>query len=85
MSTLVKGITMSKIKEELQRIQDREYEETINFMEWVCDQQQDVGVKNDTKEVGEDIIVSSTTGTSIVSVITLKAVNNIYYEPKQGA
>jgi len=69
---------MSKIKDELERIREREFEEYINFMEWVCDQEVS---ESDTKEVEEGSKESSTTGTSIVPTNTLKPVNNNDYNP----
>jgi len=75
---------MSKIKDELGRIQEREFEEYVSFMEWVCEQQQEVS-KNDMNEVEKDSKEPSTAGTSIVPANTLKAVNNINYNPQIGA
>ena len=71
---------MSKIKDELMRIQQEEYEHYISFMEWVCDQKVEVSV-NVTKEEEEDSAESSTPRTSIVPANTLKAANNINYNP----
>ena len=76
---------MSKIKDEMERIQEIEFEQYVSFMEWVCDQQQEVSENNDTKEVEEDSLKSSTTGTSIVHKNTLNAVNNIDFNPQIGA
>ncbi|MCD6654382.1 MAG: hypothetical protein LT067_06410 [Sulfurovum sp.] len=73
---------MSKIKDELQRIRETEFDQYVSYMEWVCDQEVS---ESDTKEVEEDIKMSSTTGASIVHYNTLKAVNNIDYYPKLGA
>ena len=69
---------MSKVKDEMERIQEREFDQYVSFMEWVCEQE--VG-ENDTNEVEEDTEMSSTTGTSIVPANTLKAANNISYNP----
>jgi len=76
---------MSKIKDELQRIQEIEFEQYVSFMEWVCDQQQEVSESNGAKEVEEDSIEPSTTGTSIVHQNTLNSANNINYNPCKGA
>ncbi len=75
---------MSKIKDELERIREKEYEQYVSFMEWVCDQQQEVSDCN-TNEEEEDSSEPSTPRTSIVPANTLKAVNNINYNPKLGA
>ena len=71
---------MSKIKEQLQRIQDNEFEQYVNFMEWVCDQKPEV--RDDVNEGEEDLEESSSMGTSIVHQ---NALNNPDYNPKQGA
>lgn len=76
---------MSKIKDQITRENDLKMEQYHSFMEWVCDQQQEVSKNEDTKEVEESSNEPSTTGTLIVSVNTLKAVNNINYNPKLGA
>ena len=75
---------MSKIKDELQRIQEIEFEQYVSFMEWVCDQQQEVS-DCDTNEEEEDLIKPSTTRTSIVPTNTLNSANNINYNPCKGA
>ena len=75
---------MSKIKDEMQRIQEIEFEQYVSFMEWVCDQQE-VSESNATKEVEEDSNEPSTTGTSIVHQNTLNSANNIDYNPCKGA
>ena len=76
---------MSKIKDEMERTKEIEYEQYVSFMEWVCDQKTEVSESNGTKEVEEDTEVSSTTGTSIVSANTLNTANNINYNPCKGA
>jgi len=73
---------MSKIKDELQRIRETEFDQYVSFMEWVCNQEVS---ESDTKEVEESSNKPSTTGTSIVHKNTLKPVNNINYNPKIGA
>ena len=75
---------MSKIKEQVERYYEQEMEPYYSFMEFVCDQEQEVS-ESDTNEVEEGSKESSTTGTSIVHHNTLKAVNNINYNPKLGA
>ena len=77
-----KGEIMSKIKEQMQRDQDFEMEQYYSFMEWVCDQEQEVSESDDTKEGEEDSVEPSTTETSIVHQ---KALNNIDYNPQIGA
>lgn len=72
---------MSKIKNELERIHEIEFEQYVSFMEWVCDQQLEVSNDN-TNEVEEDSNKPSTAGTSIVHQ---KALNNPDYNPKLGA
>lgn len=74
---------MSKIKDEIECIREREYEQYVSFMEWVCDQQE--VNENDANEVEESSKEPSTTGTSIVPANALKAVNNITYNPEIGA
>ena len=76
---------MSKIKDELQRIQEIEFEQYVSFMEYVCDQQQEVSESNGTDEVEEDSKEPSTTRTSIVPTNTLNSANNIDYNPCKGA
>jgi len=72
---------MSKIKDEMERIRQQEYEQYVSFMEWVCDQEVSV---DDTNEEEEDSREPSTTGTSIVAINTLKAVNNADYNPNRS-
>lgn len=81
MSTLVKGVKMSKIKDELERILEIELEHYVSFMEWVCDQQSEVS-DNDVNGVEEDSKKPSTLRTSIIHQ---KAFNNPDYNPKIGA
>ena len=76
---------MSKIKDEMERTKEIEFEQYVSFMEWVCDQKIEVSEHVDTKEVEEDLIKSSTTGTSIVHQNTLNSANNINYNPCKGA
>ena len=71
---------MSKIKDEMERIQELEFERYVSFMEWVCDQRE-VSENDVTNEEEEDSIEPSTPRTSIVPINTLKAVNNINYNP----
>jgi len=71
---------MSKVKDAMERMQEKEFDEYINFMEWVCDQEVSVNV---TKEVEENTNVPSTTRTSILTSNTLKAANNINYNPNR--
>ena len=80
MSISAKGVKMSKIKEELQRIQDNEFEQYVSFMEWVCDQKPEV--RNDVNEAEEDSKEPSTKGSIIVHQ---NALNNPDYNPKLGA
>ncbi len=75
---------MSKIKDEMQRIQEIEFEQYVSFMEYVCDQQQEVSDCN-TNEEEEDSKEPSTTETSIVPINTLNSANNINYNPCKGA
>ncbi len=74
---------MSKIKDEMERIQQQEFEQYVSFMEWVCDQQK-VSENDVTKEVEKGSIESSTTGTSIVHQNTLNPVNNIDFNPNRS-
>ncbi len=73
---------MSKIKDEMMRIQEEEYEQYVSFMEWVCDRKNEVS-ENCTNEEEEDSNKPSTAGTSIVPVNTLTVANNANY--KTGA
>ena len=61
-----KGGTMAKIKEELLRIQEQEYEAYVSFMEWVCDQKHEMSDYDVIKEEEEDPKEPSTPRTSIV-------------------
>ncbi|WP_415405749.1 hypothetical protein ACLHDG_08260 [Sulfurovum sp. CS9] len=76
---------MSKIKDEMERTQEIEYEQYVSFMEWVCDQKAAVSESDSTNEVEEDSLKSSTTRTSIVPANTLNSANNINYNPCKGA
>ena len=69
---------MSKIKDELERIREREFDEYVSFMEWVSDQEVSVDVSNEEEE---SIDIPSTPGTSILTENTLKAINNAEYNP----
>ena len=73
---------MSKIKDQIERDHEHEMEQYYSFMEWVCDQKQEVSENDVTKEVDEDSEETSPTRTSIVHQ---KALNNIDYNPKLGA
>ena len=75
---------MSKIKDQIERDHEHEMEQYYSFMEWVCDQQIEVS-DSVTNEEEEDSNKSSTNGTSIVPTNTLKAVNNIDFNPQLGA
>ena len=75
---------MSKIKDEMERTKEIEFEQYVSFMEWVCDQKTAVSESNGTKEVEEGSKEPSTTGTSIVSTNTLKAANNRNYNPNRS-
>ena len=72
---------MSKIKEHLERIQQKEFDEYVSFMEYVCDQEVNREVINEEEE---DLSMPSTTGTSIVPANTLKAANNPDYNPSRS-
>ena len=74
---------MSKIKEQMERDHEIEMEENYSFMEWVCDQKQEVSV-SDTNEEEEDTEMSSTPRTSIVHQNTLNPVNNMNYNPNRS-
>ena len=69
---------MSKIKDEMERIREREFDQYVSFMEYVCEQEVSVNVTNEEEESSNEL---STTGTSIVPANTLKAVNNINFNP----
>ena len=72
---------MSKIKDQMERDHEREMELYSSFMEYVRDQQKEVSESDATKEEEEDTEMSSTPQTSIVPANTLKAANNINYNP----
>ncbi len=74
---------MSKIKDQMERDHEREIEQYISFMEWVCDQNLEVS-EAVTKEEEEDSSKPSTPGTSIVPANTLKTVNNADYNPTRS-
>ena len=76
---------MSKIKDEMERIREIEFEQYVSFMEWVCDQKHEVSDYVTNEEEEESQKESSTPRTSIVPANTLKVVNNINYTPKIGA
>ena len=69
---------MSKMKDEMDRIHEKEFDEYVSFMEYVCDQEVSVDVANEEEESSNK---PSTTGTSIVPANTLKTVNNADYNP----
>ena len=74
---------MSKIKDEMERIREMEFDQYVSFMEWVCDQQQEVS-ETVTNEEEESLEKPSTPGTSIVPTNTLKPVNNSNYNPNRS-
>ncbi|KYJ87533.1 hypothetical protein [Sulfurovum riftiae] len=74
---------MSKIKDQMERDHEREMEQYISFMEWVCDQNLEVS-EAVTKEEEEDSLKPSTPRTLIVPANTLKAANNINYNPNRS-
>ena len=76
---------MSKIKDQMERDHEREMEQYYSFMEWVCDQRQEVSESDATNEVEEDSNEPSTPRTSIVPANTLNSINNINYNPCKGA
>ena len=76
---------MSKIKDQMERDHEHEMEQYYSFMEWVCDQRIEESESDATSEVEEDLIKPSTSRTSIVHHNTLKAANNINYNPCKGA
>jgi hypothetical protein len=71
------------MKDKMERIREIEFEQYVSFMEWVCDQKQDVS-ESDTSEEEEDSLKPSTARTSIVPANTLKAANNINYNPNRS-
>ena len=71
---------MSKMKDHLERIRQEELEQYVSFMEWVCDQKQEVSV-NVTNEEEDSQKEPSSGRSSIVPANTLKAANNINYHP----
>ena len=71
---------MSKVKDAMERMQDKEFDEYVSFMEWVCDQEVSVDVTNEEEE---DFNKPSTPRTSILTSNTLKAANNINYNPNR--
>ena len=75
---------MSKMKEKMAKDHEHEMELYYSFMEFVCDQKNEVSKSDVTKEAEEGTEVSSTTGTSIVPTNTLKAANNPNYNPNRS-
>ena len=73
---------MSKIKDAMERDQEIEFDQYVSFMEWMCDQKE--VSETVTNEEDEDFTKSSTPGTSIVPANTLKAANNIDYNPNRS-
>ena len=67
---------MSKIKDEMERIREIEFDQYVSFMEWMCDQKVSEDVTNEEEESTD---VPSTPGTSIVPANTLKVANNPDY------
>ncbi len=74
---------MSKIKDQMERIQQQEFEQYVSFMEWVSDQRPEMS-ECDTNEEEENSQESSTPGTSIVHQNTLKPANNSDYNPNRS-
>ena len=74
---------MSKVKDEMMRIQEEEFDQYVSFMEWVCDRKNEVSENIGIIEEEENLKKSSTAGTSIVPVNTLTVANNANY--KTGA
>ena len=79
-----KGEIMSKVKDEMERIQQQEFEQYVSFMEWVCENKPEVS-ENSTFEEEESSKEPSTPRTSIVPSTTLKVANNVNYDPRIGA
>ncbi len=75
---------MSKIKDELERIRELEFEQYVSFMEWMCDQKEVSESCSIEEEESHPIEKPSTTGTSIVPTNTLRAVNNRNYNPNRS-
>ena len=75
---------MSKIKDEMERTKEIEFEQYVSFMEWVCDQELEVSESNDANEVEENSKESSTPRT-FVPINTLNPANNSNYNPCKGA
>ena len=69
---------MSKIKDAMERDQEIEFDQYVSFMEYICDQEVSETITNEEEE---DSLKPSTARTSIVPVNTLKAVNNINFNP----
>ena len=74
---------MSKMKDKMERDHEHEMEQYYSFMEWVCEQKQEMS-ENNTSEEEEDTEMSSTPRTSIVHQNTLKVANNINYNPNRS-
>jgi len=75
---------MSKVKDEMERIQEREFDQYVSFMEYVYNQQKEVSENDVTNEEEESTDVPSTPRTSIVPINTLKAANNTDFNPNRS-
>ena len=73
---------MSKVKDQMEKLYQEEYERYISFMEYVADQNSKVS-ESCTFEEEEDSKKPSTPGTSIVPSTTLKSANNVNYNPNR--
>ena len=74
---------MSKVKDEMERIQEEEFERYVSFMEWVCDRENEVSENRTDEEEEDSQKEPSPAGTSIVPANTLTVANNANY--KTGA
>ena len=74
---------MSKVKDQMEKLYQEEFERYVSFMEYVANQKTEVS-ESYTVEEEEDSKKPSTAGTSIVPANTLKAANNINYNPNRS-
>ena len=72
---------MSKVKDQMEKLYQEEFERYVSFMEYVADQNTEVSESYTVKEEEDSQKEPSTAGTLIVPTNTLKAANNINFNP----
>ena len=75
---------MSKVKDQMEKLYQEEFERYVSFMEYVANQNTEVSESYTVEEEEDSQKESSTAGTSIVPSSTLKVANNVNYNPNRS-